>query len=266
MAHFLENPASLDYDGMGERAMERLNKFLARAGLGSRRQVEELIRQGRVTVDGAAITELAVKVDPLRADIRCDGERIRPQRTIYYLLNKPRGVVCTCAEDRKRPRAIDLVPARGVRLYTVGRLDADSRGLIVLTNDGALTERLTHPRHKLPKVYRVWVRGAMDGEAISRARRGVFLSEGKMAIRSLRVRRRRRNSTELEIRLHGGANRQIRRVLAKIGHPVTDLRRVAIGPLRDPALPEGAWRRLSPAEVALLRQAGGLDSSRSKPR
>ncbi len=246
--------------------MERLNKFLARAGLGSRRQVEELIRQGRVTVNGQTVTDLAVKVDPHRADIRCDGERLRPQKTAYYLLNKPPGVVCTCAQNDPRPRAIDFVPHANRRLYTVGRLDADSRGLIILTNDGELTERLTHPRYKLPKVYRVWVRGAMSGEALRKARQGVFLAEGKMAIRDLRVRRRRRNSTELEIRLRQGANRQIRRVLAKVGHPVADLRRVAIGPLRDPDLPEGAWRPLSPAEVAMLRQAVGLQPPRRTPK
>lgn len=243
--------------------MERLNKLLAQAGLGSRRQVEQLIRQGRVTVDGRAVTDLALKADPRRADIRCDGERLRPQKTAYYLLNKPRGVVCTSAEGHARPRAIDLVPNTNRRLYTVGRLDADSRGLIILTNDGELTDRLTHPRYKLPKLYRVWVRGAMDGEALRKARAGVFLSEGKKAIPRLRVRRRRRASTELEVELRQGANRQIRRILAKTGHPVTDLARVAIGPLRDPQLPEGACRRLRPAEVAVLRQAVGLDSTRS---
>ncbi len=246
--------------------MERLNKLLARAGLGSRRQVEELIQEGRVTIGGCTVTDLGVKVDPRRADIRCDGERLRPEKPLYYLLNKPRGVVCTCAENEKRPRAIDLAPKTSRRLYTVGRLDADSRGLIILTNDGDLTAHLTHPRHRLPKVYRVWVRGVMSGEAVRKARRGVFLAEGKMAIRHLRVRRRRRNSTELEIRLHQGANRQIRRVLAKLGHPVADLKRVAIGPLRDPHLPEGACRPLTRAEVLELRRAVGLESPRSTPR
>ncbi|MBM4041987.1 MAG: rRNA pseudouridine synthase [Planctomycetes bacterium] len=238
-------------------AQERLNKILAHAGLGSRRKCDELIAQGRVTVDGAVVRDLGHKADPARADVRCDGERVRPEAAAYYLLNKPRGVVCTSDPTEGRPRAVDLVRGDRRRLYTIGRLDADSRGLIVLTNDGALTQRLTHPRHQVPKVYRVWARGAMGPDAIERVRRGVHLAEGKAALASVRVCRRRREATELEVELRQGINRQIRRVLAKVGHPVSDLCRVAIGPINDPALREGAWRRLRPDEVRRLQAAAG---------
>lgn len=239
-------------------AQERLNKILAHAGLGSRRKCDELIAQGRVTVDGATVTDLGHKVDPWACDIRCDGERVRAEAPACYLLNKPRGVVCTSDPREGRPRAVDLLPGESRRLYTIGRLDADSRGLILVTNDGELTQRLTHPRHQVPKAYRAWVRGAMSPEALERAERGVHLAEGKVSLARVRVCKRRREATELEVELRQGVNRQIRRVLAKVGHPVSDLRRVAIGPVRDPELREGAWRRLRPDELRALRAAAGL--------
>jgi len=244
-------------------ALERLNKVLARAGLGSRRAVEDLIAQGRVTVDGATVTDLGRKVDPAASDVRCDGERVRPEAPAYYLLNKPRGVVCTTDPREARTRAIDFAGGDSRRLYTIGRLDADSRGLIILTNDGELTERLTHPRHQVAKVYRVWVRGAMDEAALARVRRGVHLAEGKASVAAVRVCTRRREATELEVELRQGINRQLRRVLAKVGHPVSDLCRVAIGPIRDPKLKEGAWRTLRPHEVRQLQAAAKAPSPRS---
>jgi 23S rRNA pseudouridine2605 synthase len=246
--------------------MERLNKILAHAGFGSRRAVEELIVQGRVTVDGEAATDLGRKVDPAAADIRCDGERVKAEPLIYYLLNKPRGVVCTSAPGEQRPRAIDLVRSSAQRLYTIGRLDADSHGLIIVTNDGELTQKLTHPRHEVPKTYRAWARGAMSPEAVEKAQRGVYLSEGKASLARVEVLRRRREATQLEVELRQGINRQIRRVLAKLGHPVSDLERVAIGPIADPDLKEGAWRRLRPDEVARLREAAKLSGARSHRR
>jgi 23S rRNA pseudouridine2605 synthase len=234
-------------------AIERLNKVLAHAGIGSRRACDELITQGRVTVDRQVVSDLGHKVDPEAADIRCDGQRVRLEAPAYYLLNKPPGVVCTSDARDSRPRAIDFVTGENRRLYTIGRLDADSRGLIVLTNDGELTQRLTHPRHEVAKVYRVWVRGAMSREALEEATRGVYLSDGRASLARVRVRVRRREATELEVELRQGINRQIRRVLAKVGHPVSDLCRVAIGPIRDPRLKEGAWRRLRPDEIRALQ-------------
>ena len=248
-------------------AMDRLHKILAHAGIGSRRQCEELIAQGRVTVDGATVADLGHKADPAQADIRCDGQRVRPEPSVYYLVRKPRGVVCTSAPREPRPRVVDLVRHVSQRLYTVGRLDADSRGLIILTNDGELTNQLTHPRHGVPKVYRVRVRGAMSPEAVERVAKGVHLSEGKATVARLRVRHRRRDSTELEVELRQGVNRQVRRMLAKVGHPVLDLERIAIGPIRDPELKEGAFRPLRPAEIRQLRDgAPAATERRTRPR
>ena len=234
--------------------LERLHKIMAHAGIGSRRQCEELIAQGRVTVDGETVTELGHKVDPERADVQCDGLRLKVEPGVYYLVNKPRGVVCTSSRREGRTRAIDLVRHDCRRLYTVGRLDADSRGLIVLTNDGELTQQLTHPRHKAARTYRVRVRGVLSPQAVDQLRQGVFLSNGRTALPKVRVLSRKRGSTELEVELRQGINRQIRRVLAKVGHPVADLQRVAIGPIRDPDLKEGAYRRLLDQEVQQLRQ------------
>lgn len=236
-------------------AMERLHKLLAHAGFGSRRQCEELIAQGRVSVDGATVTELGHKADPAEADIRCDGTRVKAEPLVYFLVNKPRGVVCTSDPREPRPRAVDLLRHVSQRLYTVGRLDADSRGLLILTNDGELTNQLTHPRHEVSKRYHVRVRGAMGADAVEQVERGVFLAEGKASASRLRVQRRRRDATEIEIELRQGVNRQIRRMLAKVGHPVIDLQRVAIGPIRDPELREGACRPLRPDEIGLLRKA-----------
>ncbi|HPD15169.1 MAG TPA: pseudouridine synthase [Planctomycetota bacterium] len=248
-------------------SLERLNKLLAHAGFGSRRACDELIAQGRVTVNGAPVTDLGHKVDPSEADIRCDGVRVRQEAPAYYLLNKPRGVVCTSDGREGRARAIDLVPGGDHRrLYTIGRLDADSRGLILLTNDGALTQRLTHPSHEVPKLYRVWVRGAMSPEDVEKVQRGVYLSEGRTSLSRVRVCRRRKEATELEVELRQGINRQIRRVLAKVGHPVSDLQRVAIGPIRDPLLKEGACRKLRPSEVRQLEAAAHPPQPRSQRR
>lgn len=247
-------------------AEERLHKILAHAGIGSRRQCEELIASGRVTVDGTTVTELGTKADPATAAICCDGQVVKAEPTVYYLLNKPVGVVCTNARSETRARAIDFVRRDKRRLYTVGRLDEDSRGLILLTNDGEMTQRLTHPRHKVAKIYRVTVRGVMKAEAVRRAREGVYLSEGKTSLSRVHVRRRTRSTTHLNVELRQGTNRQIRRVLTKLGHPVTDLRRVAIGPIRDPKLPEGASRPLRQSEIAQLREAAGLAAPRRRRR
>jgi 23S rRNA pseudouridine2605 synthase len=244
--------------------VERLNKVLAHAGLGSRRQCDELIAQGRVTVGRETVTELGSKVDIETADVRCDGVPVRAEGAVHYLVNKPVGVVCTNARNESRPRVIDMVRKSSRRLYTVGRLDEDSRGLIIVTNDGELTQQLTHPSHRVPKTYRVRVKGNVIPRKIEAMKEGVPLSEGKVALPKVKVVSRRRGSTDLEVQLHQGINRQIRRVLAKVGHPVIDLQRVAIGPIRDPGLREGAFRRLKPHEVGQLRELSS--PTRSKKR
>lgn len=237
--------------------MERLQKVLAQNGCGSRRDCEDLIREGRVSVDGETVTELGLHVDPDRQTIKVDGTRLKIVPARYFLLNKPRGVVCTLAEDERAPRAVDLAP-RGVgRVYTIGRLDKDSEGLIILTNDGDLCERLTHPRHDMPKTYHVTVRGGISSEAIAKLRRGVWLSEGKARVSSVRVLRHSPFATLLEVELREGKNREIRRIMAKVGHPVKALRRVAIGPLRISGIAPGKTRPLTSEEVAVLREAVG---------
>jgi 23S rRNA pseudouridine2605 synthase len=234
---------------------QRLQKVLAAAGAGSRRRCEELILAGRVEVDGSVVTRLGTTVDPLRARIRLDGVPLTRPRRVYYALNKPRGVVCTSRDPGGRPRAIDLIPAQAGRVFAVGRLDLNSEGLILLTNDGELANQLTHPRYGVRKTYHVLVAGHPTREIVGRLRRGVHLAEGFARVPSVRIRRRRRQSTVLEMVLDEGRNREIRRVLARVGHKVLRLERVAIGPVRLGDLPPGAHRPLSRGEISALRGA-----------
>lgn len=236
---------------------ERLQKVLAAAGLGSRRQCEELILAGRVDIGGAVVTELGTRVDPDRQSIRVDGVRLPRPKRVYYALNKPAGVLCTNRDPSGRPRAIDLVPTKHERLFTVGRLDLHSEGLILLTNDGELANRLTHPRYGVQKTYRVVVAGHPSREVLVRLRRGVHLAEGLARVAGVRVKGRQKQSTVLEMVLGEGRNREIRRVFARVGHKVLRLVRIGIGPLRLGDLPSGEHRSLSRREVDALRRAAG---------
>jgi 23S rRNA pseudouridine2605 synthase len=228
---------------------------LAAAGLGSRRQCEELILAGRVEVGGKVVTELGTRVGPGREQIRVDGVRLRQPKRVYYALNKPVGVVCTNRDPSGRPRVIDLIPAVRERLFTVGRLDLNSEGLILLTNDGDLANRLTHPRYGVEKTYRVLVAGHPGQEIAARLRRGVRLAEGLAKVAGVRVKKRYKQSALLEIVLDEGRNRQIRRVLARVGHKVLRLTRIGIGPLRLGDLAPGEYRRLGRREVDALHRA-----------
>ncbi len=234
---------------------ERLQKVLAAAGLGSRRHCEQLILAGRVEVDGKVVTELGTRVESGREQIRVDGARLPRPRRVYYALNKPPGVVCTNRDPSGRPRAIDLVPAQRERLFTVGRLDLHSEGLILLTNDGELANLLTHPRYAVGKTYRVLVAGHPGREVTGRLRRGVRLAEGLAKVASVQIKKPYKQSTLLEIVLNEGRNREIRRVLARVGHKVLRLTRIAIGPLRLGDLAPGEYRRLGRREVDALRRA-----------
>jgi 23S rRNA pseudouridine2605 synthase len=234
---------------------ERLQKVLAAAGLGSRRSCEELILAGRVEVDGKVVTELGTRVGPGREQIRVDGVRLRQPKRVYYALNKPLGVVCTNRDPSGRPRTIDLIPAVRERLFTVGRLDLHSDGLIVLTNDGQLANQLTHPRYGVRKTYRVLVAGHLDREVASKLRRGVRLAEGFAKVAGVRIKKHQKQSTLLEVVLNEGRNREIRRVLARVGHKVLRLTRIGIGPLRLGDLDPGEYRRLGRREVDALRRA-----------
>lgn len=232
---------------------ERLQKVLAAAGIGSRRECEQLIREGRVEVNRKVVDELGVRIDPLRDDIRVDGAAVRSPRRVYYAVNKPSGVVCTSRDPSGRMRVIDLVKS-DERLFTIGRLDRSSEGLIIVTNDGELANRLMHPRYGVQKTYSVSVAGHPNPQELSKLRRGVYLAEGLARVANLRVKRRHKQSTDLEIVLDEGRNREIRRILARIGHKVLRLKRTAIGTLKLGDLPVGAHRRLTRQEVRNLRR------------
>lgn len=241
-----------------------MQKVLAAAGIGSRRQCEELIVEGRVEVDRRTVTELGTRVDPDSQEIRVDGEPLRQRKRSYVVVNKPVGVLSTNSDPAGRQRVIDLIDTEE-RLFSVGRLDRTSEGLMLVTNDGDLAYRLTHPRFGVPKTYLVVVAGSPEPQQLQQLKQGVHLAEGWARIASFKVRRRRKMATELEIVLNEGRNREIRRLLARIGHKVLQLRRIAIGPLRLGQLPVGASRRLTPEEVRRLRESVSRAAGASGP-
>ena len=234
--------------------MERLHKILAAAGMGSRRKCEEYIAEGKVTVDGEVVTEMGVKVDPARCRILCDGVVVRSQRPMHFLLNKPRGYLCTNRDELGRRSVLDLMKGIRGRLYTVGRLDAESEGAIIVTNDGELCNRLTHPRYGVPKTYHVVVAGTLTEATLARLRRGVWLSEGKTGPVKVRIKKRMRGLVVLDVTICEGMNREIRRVFAKFGLEVQHLRRISIGPIGLGSLERGNYRRLTDSEIARLRR------------
>ncbi|MEY4297280.1 MAG: hypothetical protein RLZZ423_459 [Cyanobacteriota bacterium] len=232
-------------------AAERLQKLMAASGLCSRRRAEELLRAGRVEVNGR-VAQLGDKGDPQQDDIRLDGQPLRPAaEPLLLLLNKPTGVLSSCHDPEGRPIVLDLLPedlARGRGLHPVGRLDAESRGALLLSNDGGLTLQLTHPRYAHRKTYRVWVQGHPDRACLTRWARGVPLDGSASQPVQLRRLDQRADQTQLELVMTEGRNRQIRRTAELLGHPVRDLQRVAIGPIALGALPEGRWRRVDRQE------------------
>ncbi len=233
---------------------ERLQKVMASAGVASRRQCEELILEGAVQVNGRVMDELPAFVDPDVDVITVNGKRLREPQRVYLLLNKPKGVICTSHDPQGRPSAVDLVPARE-RVFCVGRLDADTTGLIVLTNDPELTNLLTHPKYKVPKTYVARVAGHVDGKAVESLRKGMWLAEGRTGRAAVKVLRSGRNDSLLEITIQQGLNRQVRRTLAKVGLPVRSLKRTRINGLKIEGLGVGRFRPLSKAEVAALKRA-----------
>ena len=245
--------------------LERLQKTLAAAGLGSRRSCEELIAQGRVTVDGEVVTEMGTKVDAAVQNVCCDGERVRPARKIYFLVNKPMGVVCTNDDERGRPRVIDLLPHRAERLFTVGRLDANTEGLLIVTNDGSFTQRVAHPRHGITKTYHARVCGRVSDAVIRSLLEGVWIAGDKCRAIDVRILQCKRAESEVEVVMREGRKREVRRMLASLGHKVMHLRRVRIGNLSDPDLRPGKSRKLTPAEVQELLDFK-LEKKHGKPR
>jgi 23S rRNA pseudouridine2605 synthase len=245
--------------------MERLQKILSQAGIASRRASEQLMLDGRVTVNGATVRELGTKADSARDDIRVDGRRVKvAARHRYILLNKPRGYVTTRSDPERRPTVIDLLGGVREYVYPVGRLDFDSDGLLLLTNDGDLAARLTHPRHGVARMYEAVVLGVPDAHDLKRLARGVTIDDRPTQPAIVKVLRTRGGGAVLEITVREGRNRQVRKMCEAIGHPVSQLTRVAIGPLRDSRLKPGQWRDLGDAEVLRLRTAAARTAVRDE--
>ncbi|MDY3551597.1 pseudouridine synthase [Gemmata sp. JC717] len=233
--------------------MERLNKYLAHAGVGSRRHCDKLIAAGRVKVNGVKVTELGLKIDPSAHQIAVDDQPVRAEKLVYWAVNKPVGHLCTNHDPAGRPRAVDLLPHVEQRVYTVGRLDEGSDGLLLMTNDGDLAQGLTHPRYGVPKMYFVLVAGRPTDDDLQKLMDGVWLSDGKVRAKSAKRIKAQGNGTWVRVVLTEGKNREIRRMLAKLGHKVMRLKRVAIGPVKLDKLPKGKARRISDEELKALK-------------
>jgi 23S rRNA pseudouridine2605 synthase len=233
----------------------RLQKVLASAGIGSRRASEELIAAGRVSVNGVTVHEMGTRVDPATAVIHVDGARINVRADLVYLaLNKPRGVLSAMSDSRGRPTVGDLVADRTERLFHVGRLDADTEGLLLLTNDGELAHRLMHPAFGVAKTYLATVPGPVPKDVGRRLRAGVDLEDGGVQVDDFRVVQTQGSQAIVEVVLHEGRNHIVRRLLAEVGHPVQRLVRTAIGPVRLAGLRAGALRDLTRDELSSLHQ------------
>lgn len=268
-------PPSTDPLKDAERGV-RLQKALAEAGVASRRACEELIEGGRVRVNGRVVRDLPAWVDPASDRIEVEGRPVQvAQRLVYVMLNKPRRTLSTMSDPDERRTVADLVKhPSGERLYPVGRLDYDTTGLLLMTNDGALANRLTHPSYGVEKTYRATIKGALEAEQIEALEKGIFLAERRAGREAgarraahvgLRIVFRERERTIIELTLKEGRNRQVRRMLAGVGHPVKKLQRIAMGPLRLKGLSLGEWRELTRSEVRALREAVG-SRGRSAPR
>jgi 23S rRNA pseudouridine2605 synthase len=234
-------------------AEQRLQKVLAAAGVDSRRNCEELILEGAVRVNGKVVDTVPAFVDAEKDVITVNGRRIRAARKVYFLLNKPKGVICTNSDPQGRMRAIDLVRMDG-RVFCVGRLDADTTGLIIITNDSELTNKLTHPRYELPKTYVVRVEGQISGDAAEKLKKGAWLAEGKARHATVKILKRNNEESLIEVTLRQGLNRQIRAMLLAVGLRVRSLKRTQIGNLTAKGLGVGKFRRLTEAEVKYLRR------------
>ena len=242
-----------------DSSLERLQKVLASAGIASRRNCEEYIRDGRVTVDGQTVTELGIKVDSQAQKVCVDGERIKFQKKQYFLVNKPVGVVCSNADPHGRPRVIDLLPPWHGRLLSVGLLDENSEGLLIVTNDGELAHSLAHPKFQVERVYRCIIAGIPTDETFKMLRQGLHFTEGKFRMRDVRRIKTSGKSTLVEVILTEGQNREVRRMFARVGHKVLKLRRTAFGPMKLGELESAAYRPLSPSEVRVLKQYASSD-------
>lgn len=234
---------------------QRLQKVLAAAGIDSRRNCEEIILEGAVRVNGKLVDTLPAFVDTENDVITVNGRKIRTAEKVHFLLNKPKGVICSNRDPQGRKKAVDLIRT-DQRVFCVGRLDIDTTGLIIITNDSELANKLTHPRYSLPKTYLVCVKGRIEPEAVEKLKSGIWLAEGKTSRARVKVPKRNFKESMVEITIEQGLNRQIRRMFAKIGYPVKSLKRTQIGKLNCRGLGVGKYRRLSPSEIAHLTKVG----------
>jgi 23S rRNA pseudouridine2605 synthase len=232
----------------------RLQKVIADSGLASRRKAEELISQGRVTVNGRVVCELGTKVDPARDHVKVDGRHLKPvPPQTFLMLNKPRNIMSTMNDPGGRSTIADLLPGVRMRVFPVGRLDFDSEGLVLLTNDGELAQRLLHPRHHVPKTYLIKVKGMLDGEDIGVLEKGVMLDDGRTGPAIIKKVGKATENSWLEITIFEGRKHQVKRMLEAVGHPVLKLRRVRFGPLTLGDLPTGQYRYLTDREANSIR-------------
>jgi len=234
--------------------MERLNKYLAHAGIGSRRHCETLIQSGRVKVNGRVVNLLGSKIDPESHKVSVDDTPIKTEKAVYWVVNKPTGVLCTNHDPSGRPLAKDLIPHVEQRVYTVGRLDESSEGLLLMTNDGDLAHKLMHPKFEIEKTYVVLVAGKPSLQDLERLTEGVWIAEGKVAAKKVKRMKPVGEATQLRIVLSEGKNREIRRMLAKLGHKVLKLKRIGLGPIQLDKLPRGKSRKLSLPELNDLKK------------
>jgi 23S rRNA pseudouridine2605 synthase len=243
---------------VGDTMEERLQKVMAELGVASRRKCEELILQGKVSVDGQIITELGTKVDKQSSVILVDGIRITNEiKKVYLLLNKPIGYITSAKDQYDRPTVMDLISESKVRLYPVGRLDYDTEGLLILTNDGDLTFKITHPSHNVTKTYTALVSGAVQEEAIEIFNEGVLIEDYKTSPAKLEILKYINNDTLVNITIHEGKNRQVRKMCEAIGHSVLRLKRISIGSLKLGDLSTGHYRHLNKEEIKYLYSIGG---------
>ena len=244
-----------EFDKTGQKGTGklRLQKFLASAGVDSRRNCEELILEGSVRVNRKVVDTLPAFVDPEVDLVTVNGRRVKIAEKVYFLLNKPKGVICTNFDPQGRRKAIDLIDTPE-RIFCVGRLDIDTTGLIILTNDSELANRLTHPRYELPKTYEVMLKERISGDAIEKLKKGTWLSEGKTGRAAVKVLRRTQKDSTIEITIRQGLNRQIRRMLAKVDCRVKSLKRTKVGNITLKGIPVGSYKQLTKSQVAYLKR------------
>ncbi|HWR60052.1 MAG TPA: pseudouridine synthase [Clostridia bacterium] len=244
---------------------ERLQKVMSEFGVASRRKCEELIAGGRVKVNGRVVTEQGCKVDKEKDSIEVDGKVIRrPDALLYILLNKPSGYITSVRDQFGRPTVLDLLKGVSVRVFPIGRLDYDTEGLLILTNDGDLTYRITHPRHNIDKTYRALVRGKVESRAVAAFSRGLVIEDYVTAPAVLKAVGEAKGNSIVEITIHEGRNRQVRKMCAAIGHEVIRLKRIKIGKIGLDGLKTGQWRYLEEEEVNYLKGLGEIECSRSE--